>query len=146
LEGGTKDEIQIFESEFRLTTIRSPNRKLTPLKSASFEIRISSFVHPSKNSLGRDKRLPSQANILRRPQSSDQDDDGHRWHGDVSIENGDMSIEKVASAMIPHRAFRFAFQNRRLRSMVSHMAFEALFKDMSTGLVRCGEQAFLKMI
>ncbi len=28
--------------------VRSPNRELTPLKSASFEIRISSFVHPSK--------------------------------------------------------------------------------------------------
>jgi hypothetical protein len=28
--------------------VRSPNRVLTPLKSASFEIRISSFVNPSK--------------------------------------------------------------------------------------------------
>jgi hypothetical protein len=34
-----------FSIEF--STIRSPNRVLTPLKSASFEIRISSFVHPS---------------------------------------------------------------------------------------------------
>jgi len=29
--------------------VRSPNRVLTTLKSASFELRISPFVHPSKN-------------------------------------------------------------------------------------------------
>jgi len=35
-----------FSTDF--STIRSPNRVLTPLKSASFEIRISSFVPPSE--------------------------------------------------------------------------------------------------
>ncbi len=35
-----------FSTDFSM--VRSPNRVLTPLKSASFEIRISSFVHPSQ--------------------------------------------------------------------------------------------------
>jgi hypothetical protein len=44
-----KDEQKMkcgFSMEF--STIRSPNRVLTTLKSASFEIRILSFVHPSQ--------------------------------------------------------------------------------------------------
>jgi hypothetical protein len=35
-----------FSTDFSM--VRSPNRVLTPLKSASFEIRILSFVAPSK--------------------------------------------------------------------------------------------------
>ena len=35
-----------FSTEF--STVRSPNRVLTTLKSASFEIRILSFVHHSQ--------------------------------------------------------------------------------------------------
>jgi len=35
-----------FSIEF--STVRRPNRVLSTLKSASFEIRIASFVHPSK--------------------------------------------------------------------------------------------------
>jgi hypothetical protein len=35
-----------FSTDFAM--VRRPNRVLTPLKSASFEIRISSFVPPSK--------------------------------------------------------------------------------------------------
>jgi len=31
-----------------ISMVRSPNRVLTPLKSASFEIRIPTAVHPSK--------------------------------------------------------------------------------------------------
>jgi hypothetical protein len=46
LEGGTKDEIRIFDRLFNLM-VRSPNRVLTPLKSDS-KILISSFVPPSK--------------------------------------------------------------------------------------------------
>ncbi len=42
-----------FSTDF--TMVRSPNRVLTPLKSASFEIRISSFVHRPKSSFWRDK-------------------------------------------------------------------------------------------
>ena len=36
----------VFSTDFSI--VSSPNRVLTPLKSASFEIRISSFVPPSK--------------------------------------------------------------------------------------------------
>jgi hypothetical protein len=44
-----KDEQKVksgFSTDFSM--VSCPNRALTPLKSASFEIRISSFVHPSK--------------------------------------------------------------------------------------------------
>jgi hypothetical protein len=36
----------VFSTDFSI--VSSPNRVLTPLQSASFEIRISSFVPPSK--------------------------------------------------------------------------------------------------
>jgi hypothetical protein len=42
-----------FSTDF--STISSPNPVLTPLKSASFEIRISSFLLLPKSSFGRDK-------------------------------------------------------------------------------------------
>jgi hypothetical protein len=51
-----KDEQKMkcgFSIEF--STVRSPNRVLTTLKSASFEIRILSFVRPYKIFVGMDK-------------------------------------------------------------------------------------------
>jgi hypothetical protein len=54
-EEGTKDEKQKMKSGFStdFSMVRSPNRVLTPLKSASFEIRISSFLPPAQIFVGR---------------------------------------------------------------------------------------------